>query len=189
MDACCKVDPNWLKVIDNLIDQNYRLIAGHFKVQPFDSSLRSLVHPLLYLNNRKNYKKKFGFPAGNLIVQKNLFDQIGLFPDDQISGNDIIWTKMAIDIGTKHIYDPNCIVDYPGHKWDSLKEKVKKYGMGSRYHYHNTPRSKINAFLPLRLSTFMDALDYRGLRNIPLSQKLRLYLLTWQIKWIYYRGL
>lgn len=189
LDASCQADTHWLEEINTLLDSGAVIIAGHFEVTPFNEALNSWVHPLLYLNNEKNVKNQFGVAAGNLVVHKNLFSELGGFPDEINSGNDILWTKKALKKGYKIHYGDLVKVLYPGYEFEQLKKKVIKYSGGTKKHFKPNWKTKLLGLLPMRTSNFNNALRYRKIDTLSIIKKLKLYYWIWKIKCLYAKGL
>lgn len=189
LDAACVPDPEWIKVGCQKIEEGYTIVAGQFKLTYPSAKLRDKVHGLLYLNNRKNVEKGYGVPCGNLFVKQALFDTIGPFGEDHISGQDIVWTRRALFEGYKIAYGALCIVEYPAFSYVDLLQKMKKYGRGVRHHRHYVDRNvSIDGFrgtLPMRWSNFSSALTYRGLDQLSVAKKVYLWMLVWRAKVAY----
>ncbi len=190
LDAACRLLPGYLRTALRTL-QEHHIAAGRFSVVPNSDRISALVHPILYLNNQKNTMKGYGVPAGNLLVRKSLFDEIGPFDTESVSGNDISWTRLALSKGYDIQYAEDCAVTYPGHSYRTLLTKVKKFALGSRLQSgkHSTlfsQKKTWRSFAPMHPNIFSEALRYR---NIQLSwwRKWWLYLLVWRVKMMYAR--
>ena len=184
IDSMCKPHPNWLYELDSYVVHNLgtEVIAGRIEVTPKSDSLRDQAHGMLYLNNKKNVERKYGVPAGHLMISKSLFEEHGGFETASPSGNDIVFTRKLIDAGHQIHYVDSAVVDYPGHSLDTLKNKMSKYAAGVAYHHKRTIKSSFFGFLPMRLSLFTANLKYRKIDHISPIKKVRLWFLIWGLK-------
>lgn len=192
LDAACVPHHDWLKNAYSLIKANIDIVAGRFELTYPTERLRDRVHGLLYLNNKKNVKRAYGVPCGNLIVKKNLFDNIGVFNEDHISGQDIVWTRRALASGYAITYSADCTVQYRAFGYNELLQKMIKYSKGVQHHKRNGARnistSGIRGWLPMRLSNFQEALRYRELDTINVLKKIYLWMLVWKAKIVFSRS-
>ena len=184
IDSMCKPHPNWLYELDSYLVHNLgaQVLAGRIDVIPKSDSLSDQAHGMLYLNNQKNVQRKYGVPAGHLMISKAIFDEYGGFETATPSGNDIVFTKKLIDAGLHMHYVDSAVVDYPGHSLETLKDKMSKYARGVAYHHKRSIKSTIFGFLPMRPSLFTANLKYRRLDHISPIKKLRLWFLIWGLK-------
>lgn len=184
IDSLCTPRSDWLYELDSYVVQNVeaQVFAGRIEVIPKSDSLRDQAHGMLYLNNQKNVAKKYGVPAGHLVVSKTIYDQHGGFETATPSGNDIVFTRKLIDAGLYIHYVDSAVVDYPGHSLDTLKSKMSKYARGVAYHNKRSIKSTFFGFMPMRLSLFNANLKYRRLDHISTIKKVRLWFLIWGLK-------
>jgi|GEM_PF-2322776 len=178
MDAKCQPQSDWLTAMLEAGRQT-DIVAGRYKLSYQSETLEDMVHGLLYLNNQKNVREDYGVSAGNLLVKKSVFQKVGMFDDSHVSGRDILWSKAALSQGYKISYAHDAIITYPALAWQELLQKVSKYGKGAA---EQGVQKNWTGILPLRISTYREALKYRGLEGLSLMKKLRLYLYAWKIK-------
>lgn len=180
LDASCIPHPNWLIQAKNSISTN-PITIGKFNIIPSSKKVKDLCHGILYLLPERNLSKNLGVPAGNLVVDKNLFSTIGPFLDDVPSGNDIIWTENAM---TQHIsigYNEKLCVDYPGKSFSKLLVDSTKYAKGVAHHKALNFFGLLKMLLPLRVSSFKYAIIKRQI-HLSSINLLKLYFLCYQIK-------
>ena len=185
LDAKCIPRHDWIEQgMSRILKAGNDLVAGAYEVIPASERLKDNIYGLLYLNNQKNTERRFGVTAGNLFIKKEIFPEIGLFPDDYLSGNDIAWTKSALEKGCSIVYEPNMYVTYPGQSFELLKQKVKKYAAGIRHQQSGIERvtTLIKMFFPMRIETFRTALKYRRLEGLSIFNKYYLWFLIWSVK-------
>ncbi len=186
LDCSCVPQPNWLSTIANyLIASTAKIAVGRFHVTPAGFKVTDLAHPVLYLNNQKNVDRGYGVPAGQLIFHRSVIEDIGMFDDLKISGSDIALTKEALMRGYEIHYIHNAVVDYRGHTYDDLKDKMRKYATGVVHHEAIGLSDQIRGWFPMRLSLFYQNLQYRGLESVSWIKKTKLWVLIWRLK-IYY---
>ena len=184
MDSSCFPQPNWLTELDSYIVHNPRVqaLAGKIEVVPHSDALKDQAHGVLYLNNKKNIERKYGVPAGHLIILKSVFEQYGGFKTEIISGNDIVFTRRLLEEDIHIHYVHSAVVEYPGHGYDELKTKMSKYAGGVAYHNKRSLKGTIYGFLPMRLGLFNENLQYRELNDLGRIKKIRLWFLVWGLK-------
>ncbi|MEL6389271.1 MAG: glycosyltransferase [Bacteroidota bacterium] len=189
LDARCEPQESWLDSMMRAA-QKTGVAGGKYEVRADSEDLRDHVYPLLYLDNRKNIEKNYGITAGNLIVEKSLFDKYGGFDETHRSGSDISWTRQRLEDGERITYASDAIVMYPAQSWPELLIKVKKYAQGAAYHADAT-KWRFRDFMPLGLETFRSALAHRQMEHISIWTKYRLWVYASMIKlryhWIRYR--
>lgn len=187
LDAKCIPHDDWLEhVLKEMHIKSLDVGAGEFQMLYPSERILDKLHGVLYLQNGKNALKGYGFPAGNLFVRRQVFDEIGCFNEDQITGNDIEWTLRAHQFGFKSGFIPQAQVSYRGKTFRELTCAVSKYGRGVANQMKKREQSffiyTTRNFLPLRLSTFSNALSYRGLKSLGLFDKFILWTGAFFIK-------
>ena len=191
LDAKSEPESSWLDNGIDLIKQHSTgVLAGKYEVHPVSNKLEDQIYGLLYLNNLKNTNKNYGTTTGNLFVTKKVFDKLGSFKSDFISGNDIEWTKRYLAIYKKPIlYGETVVVRYIGQSYDEVVTSIKKYSKGIVNLKRNTGNSKMQTFysglsyfLPVRLKTFNESIEYRKLRALSFQKKIYLWLKLWEVK-------
>ena len=191
LDASCIPSSDWLSNGIQHISSGKKFVAGRFYIECPSKRLSDKVHGLLYLNNEKNIKNHYGVPAGNLFIDQSVIDDIGLFDQDRISGNDVAWSKKAMDREFVITYAPECVVKYFSPDYSQLLQKMKKYAKGAahqmkvRGEWKNLYRSRVFGLLPMKPKTFITAMCYRELQDLGLAQKIFLWILVWRAKAVY----
>ncbi len=187
LDAQCLVSRDWLVRALVSIDEGYDMIAGLFLLDYPDNRISSKVHGVLYLLNQRNWESKRGYPGGNLLIRKSLFDRWGMFDSNFNSGSDIIWTKDIIEHGETHIYNRDMVVRYPSKTFRELLTSMKKYAraVSQRMSIVDRATTFFRSLFPLRPSVFYRAIKERNLCGLSYYDHIQLYLYTWLAK-IYY---
>lgn len=134
-DSDCIPHPSW---ISNAVktfekDTTCSRIAG--KIELFYSSPKP--------NNAELYEKVYAFNqdlyvhldgtgvTANLFVKRNVFDTVGFFDEDLLSGGDYEWSVRARDAGYKIRYDENVRISHPARsRLIQLVTKAKRVGGG-----------------------------------------------------------
>ena len=124
IDSDCLADAQWIKnAVLCLNREKVDLLAGNviFK-KTSNLNIFEIYDSHMYLQQEYNASVGASTTA-NLVVKKNVFNSLGLFPIVQ-SGGDVRWTNIAVNKGFKLIYCENAKVFHPARK--SLKEIIKK---------------------------------------------------------------
>lgn len=123
-DADCIVDPQWIKnAVTCLSRKNADLLAGNVTFKRTSNlNIFEIYDSHMYLQQEYNTSVGASTTA-NLIVKRNVFNSLGLFPIVQ-SGGDTAWTKETTTKGFKLVYCRTAKVFHPARK--SLKETIKK---------------------------------------------------------------
>ena len=83
------------------------------------------LYDKLYAFNQKGYVYKSGTSVtANLFTYKHVFDKVGYFDEDLMSGGDFLWGTLAHENGYKIDYVENVIVQHPAR--ENFKALVKK---------------------------------------------------------------
>jgi glycosyltransferase involved in cell wall biosynthesis len=124
IDSDCIANSQWIKnAVLCLNREKVDLLAGNviFK-KTSNLNIFEIYDSHMYL--QQEYNASIGASTtANLVVKKNVFNSLGLFPIVQ-SGGDVKWTNMAVNKGFKLIYCENAKVFHPARK--SLEETIKK---------------------------------------------------------------
>lgn len=165
------------------------IVAGKYIIIPPSTDLADQVYGLMYLNNQKNVQYNYGVTTGNLFVHRKAFEKYGTFDEAHISGNDIKWTKRAHLKGAELVYDDGAVVTYFGQSFKELEQSIKKYFSGILHQERESDvsiifrlKSFMTYLLPMKTSTFANALSYRQLDHLNWKGKCYLWLLTWRMK-------
>ena len=167
--------------------ESYDIVGGHYKVKT-NSDLSSNVFPLMYLNNAKNAHQGYGFSAGNVFIKRKVFDAIGLFETQSVSGNDILFTRKAQHQGFTLGYAHAVVVSYPSKDFSKLKKDAKKYGKGAALTGQKSILSVLQYLMPMRIDTFKSAIVERDF-HFSISQKITLWFYVWIAKTQFAQGL
>ena len=181
LDAKCQPDSNWLQSGYDFIHKcSYDLTGGVYEVKS-DRTISSKVFPLMYLNTRKNVTHGYGITTGNMFVQKYVFDRLGLFKTLTVSGNDIAFSKEALDKDFRIGCSENSIVHYPSKNLKDLLSDIKKYGRGAMATGQKKWSALFSYLLPMRIITLSEGIRSRNF-ELSFSEKITLWFLIWYAK-------
>lgn len=127
-DSDCIPDKDWIKNAVNYFDINKTCdrIAG--KVAIFFKGTvptKAELYDKLYAFNQKEYVTNSGTGVtANMFSYKHIFDKLGPFKEDLMSGGDFSWGTNAQEKGYSIHYVENVIVYHPGRQ--TLQELIKK---------------------------------------------------------------
>lgn len=127
-DSDCIPDKNWIKNAVEYLSNNKTCsrIAG--KISIFSQSAqpnRAEFYDKLYAFNQKEYVANSGTGVtANLFTYRHVFDNIGYFQEDLMSGGDFSWGTLAHKSGYRVDYVDNVVVNHPAR--ENLKQLIKK---------------------------------------------------------------
>lgn len=134
-DSDCIADRDWIKNgVDFLeSDDECDRIAGRINLYYHSKNLTEAeLYEKIYAFNQDVYVSMDGTGVtGNLFAYTYVFESVGLFKEDLLSGGDYEWSIRARDAGFKIKYADNAIVNHPARrKISELIKKAKRVGGG-----------------------------------------------------------
>lgn len=136
IDSDCIPEKDWIECgIAGLQEENVKYGGG--QVRFFFESERPNICECFDAGRKLNQKahiEKAGFAAtANLFVQRELFDQYGLFRSDMISGGDYEFGRRLTKSGETIIYIPRAVVYHPARTtFGSILKKSIRVAEGQR---------------------------------------------------------
>lgn len=135
LDADCLPDIGWLQAGVECLQANpvAALVAGNIE----------LTYGAQRLTPAECFEKAFAFRqaqnveqgvavTANLIVRRDVFDAVGWFDENMMSGGDFEWTRRATAAGFKLVYCPDAVVRHPARSTlASLAHKARRVSAGS----------------------------------------------------------
>ncbi|HRY82213.1 MAG TPA: glycosyltransferase [Candidatus Moranbacteria bacterium] len=183
-DSDCQPAENWIENgIATLYSEKADLIAG--KVSFIFSDKNDIFEICDSLEHmQQEYSVKFGGSAAtaNLFSKRNIFNEIGFFPDNVKSGGDGIWTYNASAKGFKLIYCQNAEVFHPTRKKDDILKKKLRIGYGSISASINKKRSLLGIIFIL-IRDFIPPIRIK-LDKINTKKTASLLLKIYLVKWL-----
>ncbi len=134
LDADCLPEPEWLEAaLICMENQGADLVAGQI----------ALTYQCERLTPAECYEKAFAFRqaqnvergvavTANLIVRREVFEAVGKFNEQMMSGGDFEFTRRATAAGFKLVYCPDAVVRHPARNTlASLAQKARRVSAGS----------------------------------------------------------
>ena len=130
LDAKCTPGVDYLDQILASIKEYevWDLIAGDFVLEGLssNSTLSELAYAVMNLRVAPKYNGgEISALTGNMIVKKEVFEELGRF-DNRRSGGDIRFTRKVLAAHKKVKYNPNLIVAYKAKKKEDLIASIKR---------------------------------------------------------------
>ena len=183
-DADCVPSENWIsELVACYTSTDADLVGGNVRFQFENRSAAELYDVSTSMNNGRLIQERGCSVTANLLVRRAVFDEIGPFPQQLVSGGDTAWTGRATENGYHLEYCSDAIVNHPTR---SLRESLRKhrrlgYGEGQRLHgssrSHQAKRLLIS-LLPRPISYIKTDLQHNDLQyTTPLIAKL--FVISW----------
>ena len=182
-DSDCIPQTNWLEEGVKLLEQGYDLVGG--KVELFKpqkgTELAFIYESFFSFNQKNNVLLKGQSVTANLFAKRHVFEKVGLFKENLLSGGDFDWTKRATGSGYKMGFGEWVTVLHPSRK--NIKQLAKKKrrtigGMYIREFKNYTIMQKISYAL-FTMRPHITIFRYKGLG---LRQKFQLFFATWYVE-------
>jgi len=183
IDSDCTADAQWLRHgASKLFTESADLVGGQAK---FTFSKKETAAE--YFDSLTNLALESKISRGvaatcNLFVKAEVFDSIGLFPDNVKSGGDVQWTHRATQNGFPLVYAPNAVIYHPARLLPELLRKLYRVsiGMGQILISKQSPkvqivRAVIGKLKPNRLS-FIRQLNAQKGSNSMNRKLIRIWL-------------
>lgn len=182
-DSDCIPKINWLEEGIKLLETGYDLVGG--KVELFKpkqgTELAFIYESFFSFNQKSNVLQKGQSVTANLFSKRDVFDKIGLFKENLLSGGDFDWTRRATSSGYKMGFGEDVIILHPSRKTINHLVKKKRRTMGGMYirEFKNyTLRQKIS----YALFTMRPHITIFGYKGIGLKKKFQLFFATWYVE-------
>jgi glycosyltransferase involved in cell wall biosynthesis len=128
-DADCIPSNMWIRASTEFFAKNEcGSIAGHVSVLP-NHSPKDLIdcHQIAYEFDQERRSKKGLSVTANLIVKRSVFDEVGFFREDLLSGGDWEWCKRTRRASIKMGYSRDALVFHPARLgWRALFKKSRR---------------------------------------------------------------
>lgn len=116
-DSDCQPEENWLNVAIGFLKKNskYDRVGGNIKLFSENKSLNWYeIYEFVLAFPQKTFVAESGMAAtGNMISRKKVFDKVGEFDGQVMSGGDGEWGRRAEKNGFRIKYLNDCIVRHP----------------------------------------------------------------------------
>jgi glycosyltransferase involved in cell wall biosynthesis len=131
-DADCTPDPGWIeRGVAALRESGAALAGGRVRFR-LSSRPRGaeIWDSITNMQVEQGIRERGVGKTANLFVERQVFDAIGPFPDELVSGGDVAWTSRASGHGFKIVYAPDATVEHPARRIKSLIRKQFRVGRG-----------------------------------------------------------
>jgi GT2 family glycosyltransferase len=134
-DSDCIADKDWITNAVKFLINNSECdrIAGRINLYYHSKKLTEAeLYEKIYAFNQDLYVNQDGTSVtGNMFSYRYVFDKVGLFKEDLLSGGDYEWSIRARDAGFKIKYADDAIINHPArHSITELISKAKRVGGG-----------------------------------------------------------
>ncbi len=187
IDSKCTPVTSWIEEGIKMMSQNTSLVAGAFQFE-FSSkkTIYEMAYSILYLDNERAVTKGFGVPTGNLFIHKSVFQKIGLYPTDNLSAIDLIWSKSAIDNGFHMSYAKQAICYYPAKDKTNILKSAKRDGIANQKlldskEYFTLLLSAFRTMLPMKPWHLREIIERKGYHDYK-PYFFQIWLVIWRIK-------
>ena len=183
-DADCVPSEDWLsELVACYASTDADLVGGNVQFQFERRSAAELYDASTSMNNGRLIEERGCSVTANLLVRRAVFDEIGPFPQQLVSGGDTAWTGRATENGYHLKYCPDAVVNHPTR---SLRESLRKHrrlGYGEGQRLHGTSRSHqakrlLISLLPRPISYIKTDLEHNDLQYTP-PLIAKLFMISW----------
>lgn len=192
IDSDMTVEKDWLKKIsETLREHSTDCLVCNLQVINVGNSIFALYDKIVAFPIEKYVKKSHFTPVGCLVIYKDIFNKIGLFDPNLISGGDHEFGNRLYEAGYKIRYEPDIVMKHPTrHSPKQLLSKAFRLGRGykqlSFYYPNRFKKRKRNIFNPkyffpvksiFYFARFMRSNKFRG--KVTSLDKLSFCLIRW----------
>lgn len=188
IDANCFATPRWLEeAVATMTGEQADLVGGRvtFLFPGREKSAAEMYDSLSNVKMKESIEGRKVAKGGNLLVRKEVFTKIGLFPGHIRSGMDVFWTGKASRAGCKLVYSEKAEVRYPARGLMPLLKKSYRVGRGIPRIWREEGVSRVNilkrivsGFRPVSAAFIRDNIKKRGSEDM--NRKFRrIWLVAW----------
>ncbi len=184
-DSDCIPDKNWINNAVKYFESNETCnrIAGKVSIvfKALKPTKAELYDKVYAFNQKRNVAKLGASVTANLFTYKYLFDKVGLFNDNLMSGGDFMWGIAASKAGYTIDYVDNVIVKHPGrYSMIELINKEKRIGGGQAIYMQKSKNKLINfyRFIKEAFPRFKEVkFIYHNGKELSTTNKIVIYLI------------
>ncbi len=131
LDDDCRLSPGYLEgAVGCLVNGGFDAVAGQVRMPLGDDASAAEVW-----DSYKHLRNELLVPNGvavtaNLLVRRQLWEDVGLFPESRVSGADLEWTQLLTTRGYRLGYCADAWVAHPPRKLRALLKKRVRIGRG-----------------------------------------------------------
>ena len=130
LDSTCTPVKEWLTEGTKCLKEQEANIVGGDVVFNYGNKVTAgkLYDSLTNVRMEKSISERNVAKTGNLFIQREVFNAIGLFPEGIRSGGDVRWTRRATNAGFKMVFCKKASANYPAR--DTLELFKKQWRVG-----------------------------------------------------------
>ncbi len=185
-----KPELDWIeKGVEGITSKdNIGILAGEINIffANHEKPTTTELYEKVFEFNQKRAVKKvhFGITA-NVLTWKKLFDELGLYNDEHMSGGDREWGLRVYNAGYEILYYPDCKVHHPARQIDEFKRKLKRI-INKGYFEPEENKSKFAKFF-LKAGRYI-SVPFREFAGLVVSKKVKGFRKKLRVFWfIIYR--
>lgn len=131
LDITCTPVKEWLEEGVKLLRKSADLVGGNIKFKFSSSPTLGEWYDSITFVNVEEYINKFqSAVGGNLFIKRDVWQDLGAFPEDMRSGVDGYWTRLASSKGYNLLYGEGAIAYYPARDLPEVLKKSYRVGKG-----------------------------------------------------------
>ena len=131
IDSDCIAQEGWIKAFSDEFETGIRVIGGGVRTpdEPFWRLVYNLSMFYGQLASQERSVKKF-LPTLNLLVHREVVEQVGVMDEELLRGQDVDWTSRMTLAGYQLLFKPSAaILHLPARKdLETLRDTVRKSG-------------------------------------------------------------
>ena len=195
-DADCIPCPCWLEKAVRFLSNNpgYSRVAGKIELVYGDSEKRSYaeLYESIFAFRQAWYAKNGTSTTANMFVQRDIFDDVGMFNEGLLSGGDLEWGQRALKAGYPIGYSKNALVRHPARKnIRELTEKAKRVCSGyilinQADIIENPLNALYHGFSMIKPPIEAGRMIFAR-KDIPMQDRIILYLLEYLLKIVQFK--
>ena len=192
-DSDCVPDEEWISNAVELLSANSDVfrIGGAIDIffkDPLKPTAVELYETVFAFQQEVYVQKYLTCVTGNLFSRRIVFDSIGAFNDELLSGGDFEWGKRASKASFKIVFSNNVVINHPArYRFSELATKSRRVAGG---HYHNHERHKKIGFFYISLIKKLIPVpnEIKSIflhKNLSLWEKLKVFSIRYRLQLIY----
>jgi glycosyltransferase involved in cell wall biosynthesis len=131
-DADCTPGESWIEQGVRAMRQTGAALAGgrvRFRLSPRPRGAE-IWDSITNMQVEQGIRERGVGKTANLFVAREVFDAVGPFPDELVSGGDVAWTRRATRHGFHIVYAAEAEVEHPARRLGGLIRKQFRVGKG-----------------------------------------------------------
>lgn len=176
VDSDCRIESTFFKNLEEKLEK-FDLILGYKKISP----CRTLMDYFAVVDNNVKWKRsELPINAGNMIVSRMAFNEVGGFPPGETTAGDSIIGQKLLNLGLNYLKDSTLIV-YD--KAKTFKERIgfeirESQGFMVKTKYKNEESDLTSRFSNILSSTSLYFEEIKGLHSRSIVFRIQLFVLS-----------